>query len=47
MDMGYQAVGPLLLAAMEITESEERSENERLRRRYVESLLHRTDRISA
>ena len=45
MDMGYQAVGPLLLAAMEITESEERSENERLRRRYVESLLHRTDRI--
>jgi hypothetical protein len=45
MDMGYQDVGPIVLAALEISEAEERSETERLRRRYSESLLHRTDRI--
>jgi hypothetical protein len=45
MDMGYSAVGPLVLAAMEIREANERSETERLRRHYVGSLLHRTDRM--
>lgn len=45
MEMGYRAVGPLVLAVLEISEATERSENERLRRRYVASLLHRTDRI--
>lgn len=45
MDIGYRAVGPLLLAAMEIQEASERSETERLRRTYSASLLHRTDRI--
>jgi len=45
MEMGYGAAGPLVLAAMEVREAEERSETERLRRRYAASLLHRTDRI--
>jgi len=45
MDIGTSAVGPLVLAAMEIREADERSETERLRRLYATSLLHRTDRI--
>lgn len=45
MDMGYGATGPLVLAATEIHEAAERSETERLRRRYAASLMHRTDRI--
>jgi hypothetical protein len=45
MEMGNGAVGPLVLAAMEIREAEEHSKTERLRRLYANSLLHRTDRI--
>jgi hypothetical protein len=45
MNLGNVAVGPLVLAAMEIREAGERSETERLRRLYATSLLHRTDRI--
>ena len=45
MNIGNGAVGPLVLAAMEIREADERSETERLRRLYAASLLHRTDRI--
>jgi hypothetical protein len=45
MEMGYGAAGPLVVAAMKVREAVERSETERLRRRYAASLLHRTDRI--
>ncbi len=45
MDMGNQGGGPLVLAVLEISEASERSETERLRQRYVTSLLQRTDRL--
>lgn len=45
MDMGHGKDGPLVWAVHEIWEASERSETERLRQRYVTSLLQRTDRL--
>ena len=47
MEMGYRDVEPLVLALLEIRVANERFETERLRQRYVASLLHRTDRMLA
>lgn len=41
----YHNIEPLVMAVLEISEARERSETERLRRRYLSSLLQRTDRI--
>ena len=45
MEMRYRDVEPLVLALLEIRVANERFETERLRQRYVASLLHRTDRM--